>query len=63
MLSKNGIALLVLALEMVLSSLGIEFEPGSVAKVVEGIVILISLILMVWNQYNREDVEWFILKK
>lgn len=62
MVSKNGVALAVLIIEALLSSLGVEFEAGSVSKVVEGVVILISLLLMVWNQLNRDDVKWFVLK-
>jgi hypothetical protein len=61
-MSKNGLALIVLVAEALLSSLGVEFEAGTVAKAVEGVVIVISLGLMVWNQLSREDVKWFVLK-
>lgn len=63
MISKNGIALVVLVVEGLLSAIGIEFEPGTVAKAVEGVVVAGSIILMVVNQLNREDVEHFVLKK
>ena len=37
-MSTNGIALVVLVLEAILSPLGIEFDAGSVEKAVEGIL-------------------------
>jgi hypothetical protein len=63
MISKNGIALAVLAVEALLSALGIEFEPGTVARAVEGILITASLLLMIWNQLMRYDIQWFFLKQ
>ena len=63
MISKNGLAILIMATEMILSAFGIEFEPGSVAKAVEGGVLLVSFLLLVWNQITRRDVDWFIFKK
>jgi hypothetical protein len=62
-MSKNGIALAVLTLEALLSALGVEFEPGTIAKAVEGVVIFGALLLAVWNQLTREDVAWFVWKK
>lgn len=61
--SKNGIALAILGVEFLLSSLGVEFDEGSVAKVVEAVVLLVSFLLMVWNQVERPDTAWFIFKK
>ena len=63
MISKNGIALIVLILEAVLSALGIEFDPGTVEKGIEGILIVGALLLAIWNQLARPDVKAFILKK
>ena len=62
-ISKNGVALAVLLVEAILSSLGVEFADGSVEKVVEGVVIAISLGLAIYNQVDRTDVEWFVFKK
>jgi uncharacterized membrane protein len=62
-LSKNGLALTVLIAEALLSALGIEFEPGTVAKGVEGFVIVLALLSAIYNQLKREDVKAFILKK
>jgi hypothetical protein len=63
MLSKNGIALVVLLAEAALTSLGIEFDPGTVEKGIEGSLVLLSLLLAVWNQLDRLDTKWFIFKK
>lgn len=60
--SKNGIAIAVIGIEMLLSAVGVEFEAGSVAKMVEGLVVLVSFLLMVWNQRDRVDVKNFFLK-
>lgn len=63
MISKNGTALVVLVLEALLSALGIEFDPGTLEKGIEGILIVAALLLAIWNQITRPDVKGFILKK
>lgn len=60
--SKNGIALAVLIIEAVLTSLGIEFEAGTVDRAVEGTMVTIALLLAIWNQIDRTDTKWFIFK-
>lgn len=61
--SKNGIALTVLVVEAVLSALGVEFEAGSVEKVIEGAAIAVALALAIVNQVSRSDVKLFVFKK
>ena len=61
-MSKNGIGLSILVIEALLTSLGVEFEPGTVAKATEGIVVFIGLALAIWNQIARTDVRKFIFK-
>lgn len=63
MISKNGIAVAVIIIETILSALGVEFEPDTVGRAVEGIVVAASLILLAWNQLGRENVSMFIFKK
>ena len=63
MISKNGIALGILIVEALLSALGIEFDPGTLEKGIEGILIIGALLLAVWNQITRPDVKAFVLKK
>ncbi len=62
-MSKNGIALIILVVEAGLSAIGVEFDPGTIEKLVEGGLILAALLLAIWNQINRPDVKGFILKK
>ena len=62
-MSKNGIGLAVLLTEAILSALGVEFDTGTVARAVEGVVVAGGLILLVWNQVTRRDVFAFIFKK
>jgi len=62
MISKNGVALAVLILEAILTSLGVEFDAGTVEKAVEGGVVAVALILAIWNQLDRKDTKWFIFK-
>ena len=63
MISKNGIAVIILVVEGLLSALGVEFEPDTVGRAVEGIVVAASLILLVVNQLGRDNVSMFIFKK
>jgi len=63
MISKNGMALIVLVVEALLSALGIEFEAGTLEKGIEGLLIVVALLLAIWNQIARPDVKAFILKK
>jgi len=61
--SKNGVALAVLIFEAILTSLGIEFDAGSVEKAIEGTVVAIGLLLAIWNQIDRTDTKLFIFKR
>jgi hypothetical protein len=61
--SKNGVALAVLIIEAILTSLGVEFDAGTTEKAVEGIVVAMGLLLAIWNQVDRFDTKWFLFKK
>jgi hypothetical protein len=61
--SKNGIAVVVWGLSFVLTALGLDADPGTIEKGVEGVVIVIGLLLAIWNQLDRTDTKWFIFKK
>ncbi len=62
-ISKNGASLAVLIIEALLSSLGVEFEVGSVTRAVEGVLVAVALILMALNQFNRPNVKAFFFKE
>ena len=59
MLSKNGIALVV----MVISLLGGEVSEADLAVTVTTIGQVVSVILMAYNQFSRGDVKGFIFKE
>lgn len=63
MISKNGISLVVMLVEGILKSLGVEFPDGSVAKAVEGTLVMAAFIFMCYHQLmERPEVKGFILK-
>lgn len=59
MLSKNGVALVV----MVLSLLGVEVSESDMLTVISVLGQIFSVVLMAWNQYARKDSVGFIFKK
>lgn len=63
MISKNSIGLTILVIEAILSAFGVEFEAGTVAKAVEGVIVAVSLALLLINQMRRTDVHSFFFKK
>lgn len=62
-ISTNSIGVTVVLLEAILSSFGVEFEAGTVAKAVEGIVVALSLALLLINQMRRKDIRGFFFRK
>jgi hypothetical protein len=58
MLSKNGVALIVLALSLV----GIEVSDTELLNTISVVGQVVAFILMAWNQYAREDVHNFLFK-
>lgn len=62
-ISTNSIALTVIIVKAVLTSLGIEFDAGSVEKAVEGAVYVIALLLAIKNQLTRNDIKHFFFRK
>lgn len=58
-MSKNGIALLLLALSMV----GVNIAEQSLTEVISAVGTIVSFFLMVLNQYQRSDVSFFFWKK
>jgi hypothetical protein len=59
MVSKNGVAVVMFLASM----LGITLVEAQVIEALAAITTLISFALMIWNQWQREDVKWFIFKK
>ena len=59
MLSKNGVALIVLDF----SVFGLEVMEESVMEVISAVGTIVSFALMVWNQLERKDITGFLFKK
>ena len=59
MLSKNGVAVVL----FLLSTLGMTVSEAQAMDFVAGLVQVVSFILMVWNQWQRPDVDKFVFKK
>ena len=59
LLSKNGVALIVLFL----SFIGLEATEDGIAELVSAVGTVVSFFLMLWNQLDRSDVDKFIFKK
>ena len=58
-LSKNAIALVVLAL----STLGLNIVEQDLIDLISAIGTIISFAMLVWNQLDRHDVDLFFFKK
>lgn len=59
MISKNGIALIILAL----STIGVDVSDVQLIQFIGAIGTIISFALMILNQLNRKDVHLFFWKK
>jgi hypothetical protein len=57
--SKNGVAVVL----FILSFFGLNVAEAEAAEFVSAIGTIISFGLMLWNQFDRRDVSWFIFKK
>ena len=58
-MSKNAIALVLLALSM----LGVNIAEDSLIELISAIGTIVSFLVMVINQLQRSDVELFFWKK
>lgn len=59
MISKNAVALVILALGMI----GINVETDQVVEILSAIATIISFLTLIWNQLDRPDVKLFFWKK
>lgn len=59
MISKNGIGLII----MVISLLGGNVSEAALTTTITTIGEIVSVILLAYNQYARQDVDKFIFKK
>ena len=62
-LSKSGVGLYVLIIQIVLDAIGIQAPEGTVTAVVDSLVTLVSFALLVWGQLDRKDLTAGIIRK
>lgn len=58
MISKNGVGIIML----VLSLLGVNIAEADVVTTISVIGQVMSVILLMWNQYGRKNIKNFVLK-
>jgi hypothetical protein len=59
MLSKNGVAIVVLAL----SAFGLNVAESEIITFLANVGQVVAFLVMIWNQFTRTDVYNFIFKK
>lgn len=62
-ISMAGVGGAILAIEVILKTLGFEFADGTVADAVNGLVVFAGFVWFLWGQYRRKDLTWGILRK
>jgi uncharacterized membrane protein YtjA (UPF0391 family) len=59
----TGTGLIITLIETVLSLSGIQFETGGVAAAVNGVVVFVGFVLMIWGQVRRKDLVLGLIRK
>ena len=59
MLSKNAVGLTLL----LVSFAGLDVSESDVVGFLSALGTIVSFVLMLWNQLDREDIKWFFFKK
>lgn len=58
-ISKNAVALLILLASLV----GVDISETDIMAFVSSAGTIISILLMIYNQWDRSDTKWFFFKK
>ena len=58
-MSKNGVAILLL----IASLLGLEITEGQAYDLLNAIGTIVSLAVMIYNQWDRDDIHMFFFRK
>ena len=61
--SKAGIGLVVFLLNEVFVALGWTIDFGVIEAGMNGLVALVALVVIVWGQVDRKDLEFGLLRK
>jgi hypothetical protein len=57
--SKNGVAIVLLLATL----FRVEINEQLAADIASAVGLLVSVALMLWNQFGRRDISWGIFKK
>lgn len=58
-ISKNAVALLILLASLV----GVDVAESDAVALLSSLGTLVSIMVMLYNQYDRKDTKWFFFKK
>lgn len=62
--SKGGVGLVIFTvLQILLPTIGIEVEEGSIMAFVNALGTVVGFILMAYGQWDREDLKFGIIRK
>ncbi len=61
--SRTGVGMLVFILTSLASLLGLDVDNGQITEASVGLLNFVSLILMLWGQFDRKDLKWGIWRK
>lgn len=62
-ISLTGTGILITLIEYALRFLGLEFEEGSVAAAVNGLVVFVGFVLVIVGQLRRKDLRFGLVRK
>lgn len=62
-ISLTGTGILITLIEYVLRFFGLEFEEGSVAAAVNGLLVFIGFVLVIVGQLRRKDLRFGLVRK
>lgn len=62
-ISLTGTGILITLIEYVLRFFGLEFEEGSVAAAVNGLVVFVGFVLVIVGQLRRKDLRFGLVRK
>lgn len=58
-ISKNAVALIILLASLV----GVDISESDIMAFVSSVGTISSILLMIYNQWDRKDTKWFFFKK
>ena len=63
LVSKNGIATIILVIDGILRFFGIDVDQTVLTTAIHGLATFIAFVFLVWNQLSRKDLVAGIFRK